>query len=338
MEVRSAGELEAKLREFEKDHKEILEEAIKLHSEFIQQYPFREYPEKIEELTPEKIYSPGKQDYFLGWIEFKLKSLGRIFVGSALYAEAARENPRKFKELLRVVVDPALSISEKIDAPWETIRGFGGDKLVAKKIVFCYYPERMLPIFKTEHLEHFASQVGAGYVQEAYSAYGKSYNMLSIGQKCELLNGVLLRAFGYHDRETSIYETLLIAKFLYETFPPQKLPIPAKRGEVKPLHSLGVLFEPEYEQEVVYLFAVLHRDLGFPYVLKLRTDFPGAVVIDKNRETKSIEFELRASDFLQHGHPKDGCDFIVCWENDLEEPIEGMPKILSLKESIGQQD
>lgn len=334
MEVYSAGELEAKLREFEREHKKSLEEAMELYSEFIQRYPFREYPEKIEELTPEKIYSPGAQDYFLGWIEFKLKSLGRIFVGSALYAEAARESPEKFKELLRIAVDPSFSVAEKIDASWENIKGFGGDKLVAKKIIFCYYPERMLPIFKTEHLEHFARQVGMDYVRDAYSAYGRSYNMLSTGQKCELLNSVLLKAFGYESIELSTYEALLLARFLYETFPPQKSPVPAKREKIEPLHPLGALFEPECEQEVVYLFAVLHRDLGFPYVLKLRTNFPDAVVIDKNREIKNIEFELRASDFIQHGHPKDGCDFIVCWENDLEEPIEGMPKILSLKEFV----
>lgn len=336
MEVGWAGELEAKLRQFEREHKKNLEEAVKLHSEFLQRYPFREHPEKIEELSPEKIYSPGAQDYFLGWIEFKLKSLGRIFAGSALYAEAARESPEKFKELLRVAADPSFTVADKIDAPWETIRGFGGDKLVAKKIVFCYYPERMLPIFKTEHLEHFARQVGLDYVRDAYSAYGKSYNLLSTGQKCELLNSMLLGAFGYQGRELSIYETLLLARFLYETFPPQKLPVPTKREKVEPLHPLGALFEPECEQEVVYLFAVLHRDLGFPYVLKLRTEFPDAVVIDKNRETKTIEFELRASDFIQHGHPKDGCDFVVCWENDFEEPPDGMPKILSLKELVGR--
>lgn len=66
------------------------------------------------------------------------------------------------------------------------------------------------------------------------------------------------------------------------------------------------------------------------------TSVPDAVVIDKDRETKTIEFELRASDFIQHGHPRDGRGFIVCWENDLEAPIEGTPKILSLKEFVAQ--
>ncbi|HSV32259.1 MAG TPA: hypothetical protein VLH40_09610 [Atribacteraceae bacterium] len=328
--------LDEKLREFEKERKNYLTEAIGLYNEFIRRYSFREHPEKIDELTPEKIYNPGAQDYFIIWIELKLRNLGRISVGSSLYAESARGNPEKFKQLLKVAIDPALNIAEKIDAPWESIRGFGGDKLVAKKIVFCYNPEKMLPIFKTDHLEHFASCLQIDYIQGAHGKYGKSYNMLSTGQKCELLNGMLFAVFKYQETEAGIYETLLPARFLYETYPPQKSPALTKRAKMEPLHSLGALFQPECEQEVVYLFSVLHRDLGFPYVLKLQTAFPDCVVINKNRETKTIEFEVIASDFIHHGHPKEGCDFIVCWENDLDEPVEGMPEIISLKDYVSQ--
>lgn len=114
-----------------------------------------------------------------------MKGLGRIFVDSALHAEAARESPEKFKALLKVAVDPSFSVAEKIDASWKYIRGYGGDKLVAKKTIFCYCPEKMLPIFKTQHLEHFARQLGADYLKDAYNAYGKGYNMLSTGPKCK---------------------------------------------------------------------------------------------------------------------------------------------------------
>jgi len=327
-------EIIEKLKEFEKERGKKLEEAIKLHTVFMKQYPFRERPEEIEKLTPEKIYNPGKSDYFLYWIEHKLKTLGHIAVGSAAYADAARENSVKFKELLTLSVNDSLSIAEKIDAHWEDIKWFGGDKLIAKKIIYCYNPEKMLPIFKTEHLEHFVRQLGAEYSRDAYNIYGKSYNMLTTGQKCELLSSVLIEALGYKDKDLSIYETLLLAWFLYETFPPQKRPSPGKRVGMAPLHALGALFEPDCEQEVVYLFSVLHRDLGFPYVLKIRTEFPDATVIDKNRDKKTIEFEVNATDFIAHGHPKKGCDFIVCWENDLEEMDEDMPEIISLKEFI----
>gem|GEM_PF-4978489 len=68
----------------------------------------------------------------------------------------------------------------------------------------------MLPIFKTDHLEHFASCLQIDYIQGAHSKYGKSYNMLSIGQKCELLNGMLFTVFKYQETEAGIYETLPI--------------------------------------------------------------------------------------------------------------------------------
>lgn len=102
----------------------------------------------------------------------------------------------------------------------------------------------MVFIIKIEHLEHFTRQMGTDYVRDGYSAYGKSHNVLSTGQKCELLNSMLLSALGYQGTELSIYETSLLARFLYETFPPQKLHVSAKREKAEPLHSLGALFDP----------------------------------------------------------------------------------------------
>lgn len=324
-------DLTEKLREFEKESQEHLVAALKLHQGFLELYPFRDRPEEIETLTPELVYNPGAgSDYFLRWIEFKLKNLGRIAVGNAQYAENARDDLLRFKELLRAAVDDSLTIAEKVDAHWEDIKGFGGDRMIAKKIVYCYYPERVLPVYKTEHLEHFARQLHIDYATEAYERYGKPYEALSVGQKWECLSALLLQA-AWGRKEPTARDTLLLARYLYEIFPPQKLP-PATR-KVEPLHPLGILFEPEYEQEVVYLFSVFHRDLGFPYVVKIRNEFPDAVVMDKKREVRTVEFEVRGSDFVQHGHPKKGCDFIVCWENDLE-PDEDLPAIISLKDFV----
>jgi len=74
------------------------------------------------------------------------------------------------------------------DAAW-----LGGDRHYAKKIVFCYYPEEVIPIFKTEHLEHFLRILGL--LEEAYrkaqAMFQRSYEYLTVGQKYELLNGLL---------------------------------------------------------------------------------------------------------------------------------------------------
>jgi len=322
--------LKADLEEFERKNKGKIEKAWKKHNEFLRQYPFREQPENIDLLTSDKIYNLGDKNTFLYWIEFGLKELGHIRVGRALYAENARNSPEIFKELLGKVVDETLSFSQKIDLHWEDIKGWGGDKIIAKKVVFCYYPEQVLLIFKTEDLEHFLKNLNIDFKKEAHSLFGKSYDALSIGQKFELLNNLLI-SFKNKSPELKKLDNLLFAKFLYEQFPPERLPQIMR--ETKPLHSLGILFEPEYEQEVVYLFAVFHRELGFSYIIKIRNEFPDALVMDKDREVKRIEFEVRASDFVQHKHDKKRCDYIVCWENDLENN-EDLPQIIALKDFV----
>ena len=323
-------EIITKAKEYEKVNRANIEKALEKLKRFLKAYPFRDQPDDIDLLVPDKIYNPGDKQTFLYWIEFGLRDLGHIRVGSALYAENARDNPEKFKELLRTVVNDSLSISQKIDAHWEDIKGFGGDKTIAKKILFCYYPEKVLPIFKTDDLEHFAKNLRISFQKEAYEVYGKSYEMLSVGQKFEILNKVLIE-FRNSIPEFKKCNNLLFARFLYNHFPPQRFPTPIK--EIKPLHPLGILFEPEYEQEVVYLFSVFHRELGFPYIIKIRNEFPDALVMDKKRNVKRVEFEVRASDFIQHKHDKKGCDLIICWENDLEGD-EDLPPIIALKDFV----
>lgn len=217
---------------------------------------------------------------------------------------------------------------KKIDLHWEDIKGWGGDKIIAKKVIFCYYPDQILPLFKTEDLEHFLKNLKLDFKKEAQNKFGKIYDSLTIGQKFELLNNLLISFKNeYHDR----LDNLIFAKFLYEKFPPERITQIAK--ETTPLYHLGILFEPEYEQEVVYLFAIFHRELGFPYIIKIRNEFPDVWVIDKNRDKKRIEIEVKASDFILHKHDKKGCDFIVCWENDIENG-EDLPQIIALKDFI----
>lgn len=327
--IKMEEEIFLKGGEFEKRKKPEVDKAWKKLDEFLKLFPFREKPEKINELTPEKIYTSGNKNSFLYWPEFGLKDLGRVGGYSAFYAESARDNVEKFKELLRMIVNDTLSVDQKIDAHWEDIKWWGGDKLIAKKIIFSYYPDRLMPIFKTEDLEYFAKLLKIDFSKGAYD-FGKSYEMLSVGQKFEILN----KLFTKYKSSTPTFknwDNLLFAKFLYENFPLERIRTTVR--EIKPLHSLGILFEPEYEQEVVYLFSVFHRELEFPYIIKIRNEFPDALVMDKNRDAKRIEFEVRASAFMQHGHDKKGCDFIICWENDLEND-EDLPPIISLKNLV----
>lgn len=325
-----------KAREFDKngEQKKKVENALRKLEQFLSLYPFRKSPEQIDLLTPEKLYNPGAGDYFFTWIEHKLKDLGHLRIGSAMIWENARDNVGLFKELLKKAVDDSLTILEKIDANWEDIKFFGGDKNAAKKIIWCYNSENLLPIFKTEDLEHFAKNIELDYKRESLKTKGEEYEGLSVGDKFELQNKFLLD-FKNRYSEFENWKNPYFTRFLYEILQPEHMAYPAVRTESKALQSLGLLFEPRNEQELVYLFAKFHQDLGFPYIIKISSEFPDAEVMNKNRERKTIEFELFASNFKQHGHDRLKCDFIVCWEDNLQEEVpEKFPEIIAIKDLI----
>jgi len=95
-------------------------------------------------------------------------------------------------------------------------------------------------------------------------------------------------------------------------------------------------FAPTYEVEVVSLFTSVAEDLGFE-VVSQRPAFPDCearrLTNPRRRryERCLIEFELMSSDYEKHGHPKKGCDLIVCWKHDWKDcPIE----VLELSKEI----
>lgn len=325
-------ELLQKGKEFEQNREIIqkIEEGKHQLELFLTKYPFKEKPELIDSLTPEKIYSPGSEDYFFLWIEHKTRSLGAISTYGGITYPNAIEKIDQFKQLLKILVDENKTISEKIDYDCN-IRGFGGDKLITKKILYCYFNNDVLPIFKTEHLEHFCKKLNLDYEEESFSRYDKPCENLTDGEKYELLNDILLN---FKKQNFPHWKNPLFTRFLYEIFKPEKPP--EKEALSKPLHRLGLLFEPQSEQEVVYLFSILHRELGFPYIIKFQEAFPDVIVLDKDRKQRKVEIEKFASDFITHEHPTEECDFLVCWENDLTEIPENFPKLIPLKDYISE--
>jgi len=327
-------ELINKGKEFERNAKVIseIEEGKRQLKIFLEKYPFKEKPELIDSLTPEKIYSPGSEDYLFLWIEHKTRSLGAISVYAKFYT-SAMEKINQFKQLLKVIVDKNIPLNDKVDYDCG-IAGFRGeDRLIIKKIIYCYFSDKIIPIFSTIDLERFCQKLNLNYEKESVSKYHKPYEDLTVGEKFELLNGMLLKFKATHFPS---WDNPLFMRFLYEIFPKEK--ITEVNIQSSPLYKYGLLFEPQTEQEVVYLFSQLHRKLGFPYIVQFQKDFPDAVVLDTNREIKKIEIEKIASDFVNHGHPAEDCDFIVCWENDLKEIPEKFPKIISLKEYLAEYE
>jgi len=97
-----------------------------------------------------------------------------------------------------------------------------------------------------------------------------------------------------------------------------------------PIDFRGLRHAPLNEQGVVYLFALVAREIGFT-VEAIGTSFPDCEAkrrIDRKGERWQrvrIEFEYYSSDFKDHGHKIEGCDLIVCWKNDWDGcPLEVM--------------
>jgi hypothetical protein len=241
----------------------------------------------------------------------------------------------KFKQLLKIAVDDSKSLSEKIDAPWEDINGFGGDKLIAKKIIFLYYPDSIIPIFNTDHLEYAVRKLGIEdreLDERARRSYKREYSSLTLGQKYELLNNLLLEIKNSVE-EFRDWDNACFMKFIYDFCSiPKRLPREGKL--LTPLRREGLLFSPVDELGVACLFFTHHKELGFPYIVKASSKFPDVTAIDKDGETTYIELEYKSSDFILHGHSPEECDYIVCWEDDLEEKPDKFPEIISLKNEI----
>ena len=105
-----------------------------------------------------------------------------------------------------------------------------------------------------------------------------------------------------------------------------------------PMEFGGLLHEPTNEAGVVFLFGALAREMGF-LVDGFRPTFPDCEAKRLVNRTEGrwarvlIEFEFRSSNFLMHGHDANGCDLIVCWEDDWKDcPVE----VVELKREIGR--
>ena len=85
---------------------------------------------------------------------------------------------------------------------------------------------------------------------------------------------------------------------------------------------------PENELGVIVVFSEAAQEVGFR-IMAIQTACPDAI-IDKNGIEYRIEFEFKATNFLQHDHNPRKVDLIVCWQND--DPESTLP-ILELSNS-----
>jgi hypothetical protein len=154
-----------KVRAFDKNGsiKIEIDDAMKLLENFRVKYPFAENPESIETLNPDEVFREQSDEVgeFFRWLEYYLKPVGHLTLYSSSPYRQIRNQFEDFKQLLYIAVDPKKTLAQKVDAPWEQIRGLGHDKHIAKKIIFCFNYENgdILPIFNTNHLRHFFNEI-----------------------------------------------------------------------------------------------------------------------------------------------------------------------------------
>lgn len=206
-----------KVRVFDEDGAIKIETDIAMKSlkDFRERYPFAEKPETIETLDPDDIFRVQSNEVgeFFRWLEYYLKTVGHLKLhGSNVYRQI-RDKLEDFKELLYITVDPKKSLAQKVDAPWNEIRGLGQDRHIAKKIIFCFNHERgdILPIFNTRHLQHFLYEIADK------PSFPAQYT--SLGETYEFLISELLRV-KQDLSETQCWEPLYFALLLYRSYPP----------------------------------------------------------------------------------------------------------------------
>ncbi len=175
--------------------KKFIENARQIHKEFLERFPFDKHPEIIETLKPEDIYQLGNKDSFLTWLQYKMDPLGGVGFRSGEYRQNVLQNLGIFKQLLKIAVDPNRTLDQKVDAEWDQISGFGGDRIIAKKIIYLFNLEKALPIISTD-MEEFLTKLQKDYTKGIETSLGKnySYEQLSVGQKHAHLCRLLLLA------------------------------------------------------------------------------------------------------------------------------------------------
>jgi hypothetical protein len=105
----------------------------------------------------------------------------------------------------------------------------------------------------------------------------------------------------------------------------------------QPLNFRGLTYAPINENGVIFLFSKVAEDLGIT-IEGIQVKFPDAFGKQYERGKGypvTIEFEYRSSDYERHGHPREGCDIIVCWEHDWNECSIQVIELRSLLKELG---
>lgn len=111
------------------------------------------------------------------------------------------------------------------------------------------------------------------------------------------------------------------------------------RNYGKLLRYENLVYGPANEQGVVLLFAIMSKHLRYNIHGVWTDSFPDceATRVERggNIRKVQIEFEYKSKDFVTHGHDPNGCDVIICWEDNWKENRPAHIEILDLSKEVG---
>jgi len=102
------------------------------------------------------------------------------------------------------------------------------------------------------------------------------------------------------------------------------------------LEKAPLLYAPENELGVVYLFSHVARKLQFR-IEKIRAKYPDCIAYRRSGNSEKrvrIEFEFKSSNFRSHRHDPSECDCIVCWDHDWPD-VPDKIEVIELKRFFG---
>jgi hypothetical protein len=169
------------------------EGAERARESFLADYPLRDRPALVRNYITT---SAGAEDFVRRLARDHLLWLGAIDLKGNRPITTAGQKIGEFRSLLERVVDPVTPVWKKIDgSDWGNVYGFGGEfRQIAKKMVNIYYPELTLPIFNTEHLEHFAEFLRVDKNSISTELYGSRYpSLVAPGEIWHVLSEALTR-------------------------------------------------------------------------------------------------------------------------------------------------
>ena len=76
---------------------------------------------------------------------------------------------------------------------------------------------------------------------------------------------------------------------------------------------------PQNEEQTIQLFRLIQNRIGWRIVESQTNAFPDAVLESNDGERLTCEFEHLSRNFKKHGHSVDGCQLIICWQDDWPE-------------------